>query len=162
MRRHPGRDRAHKILARHLRQRHQLDVPDRDGVEGDVDASGACGHGIRVFIDRPLVEGIDSHGLCRSSRGADLLGHPVEALWGSTGEEHFSALAGEGAGHRAADRASPAVDHGILVFKQHYILPFVWFISKFPRTWIHLSGPGVCSITRQHLSAFFNRSRLRR
>jgi hypothetical protein len=42
---------------------------------------------VGVFVDRRLVEGIDLRRLGLSSRGADLLGHLLEALQGSTGEE---------------------------------------------------------------------------
>ena len=76
-----------------------------------------------MFVDHRLVEGIDPICLGLSSRGADLLGHLFEALQGSTGEKHPSALAGEGAGNRAAYFSSPSVDHGVLVLEQHLLPP---------------------------------------
>ena len=70
-----------------------------------------------MFVDRRFVEGIDLRRPSLSSRGADLLCHLLDALQGSTGEEDPGHLAGEGAGDRAADSASPSVDHGVLVLK---------------------------------------------
>src|SRR5918994_5165741 len=49
----------------------------------------------------------------------------VQRLTGSTGEKHFSPFAGKCAGHRAADRASPSVDYGVLVLKQHLGTPLL-------------------------------------
>src|SRR5215217_1015591 len=56
-----------------------------------------------------------------SSCGADLLCNLLEALKRSTGKEHFSPLAGEGAGDRTTDR--PSVDNGALVLEQHIYPP---------------------------------------
>src|SRR5215204_6261534 len=56
---------------------------------------------------------------------SSLLGHLIERLTGSTGEKHFSPFAGKCAGHRAADRASPSVDYGVLVLKQHLGTPLL-------------------------------------
>jgi hypothetical protein len=86
----------------------------RDEVEGDVETSGTCSQSVGVFVDRRLVESIDLRRLSDSSRGADLLGHVVEALQGSTGEMDLRALASEGTGYRAADRTAPAVDDSVL------------------------------------------------
>jgi hypothetical protein len=72
-----------------------------------------------VFVDRRLVEGIDLRRLGLSSRGADLLGHLLEALQGSTGEEDPGPLAGKRAGYRAAYLPSRPVDHRVLVLEQH-------------------------------------------
>jgi hypothetical protein len=69
---------------------------------------------VGVFVDRRLVEGIDLRRLGLSSRGADLLGHLLEALEGTTGEEDVGPLSGEGSGNRATDRPSPSVDNGVL------------------------------------------------
>ncbi len=70
-----------------------------------------------MLVNGLLVEGIDSRRLGRPSSGADLLGHLLEALQGSTGEGDPRALAGEGAGEGGADLPSTAVDHGALVLE---------------------------------------------
>src|SRR5215218_2920535 len=83
----------------------------------DIDPSSARGHSVSVLVDRRLVYGIDLRRLGHSSSGADPLGYLLEALKGTTGEEHSSPRAGEGAGHRATDRPSRPVDHGVLVLE---------------------------------------------
>jgi hypothetical protein len=95
-----GQDRAHEVLARHLYERDQLYVPDRDGVEGDMDAPGTRGHSVSMFVDRRLVERIDLCRLGHSSRRGDLL-PPRRALRGYGREEHPGSLAGESAGDGA-------------------------------------------------------------
>jgi hypothetical protein len=50
-----GQYRAHEVLARHLDERNQLDVTDRDGVEGDVDAPGLMDYLAEVSLDGLLV-----------------------------------------------------------------------------------------------------------
>jgi hypothetical protein len=122
-----------KSLERHLGQRCSLNVVVEDGVEGDVDAPGLPGHGAGVFLDGPLVQDIDLRRLDHSARRGDLFGHLFERLTGATGEEYFSPLAGESAGDRAADRASPSVDYGVLVLKQHLGPPL--FVG---RTGLHI------------------------
>ncbi len=52
-----------------------MNVAVGDEVEGDVDTSGARGHGIGVLIDGPPVEGIHLRRLGYPSGGADLLGY---------------------------------------------------------------------------------------
>jgi hypothetical protein len=42
------------------------------------------------LVDRHLVDGIDLRRLGHSSSGADPLGYLLEALKGTTGEEHSS------------------------------------------------------------------------
>src|SRR5215204_1881539 len=102
MRRRANHDRAYEILARHLRERDQLHVPDRDGIEGDVDAPRLLGYGVGVLLDGSLLKGVDLRRLGHSSRRGDLLGHLVERGKGATGEEDPCPLAGESAGYRAA------------------------------------------------------------
>jgi hypothetical protein len=78
-----GQDRTHEVLARHLYERDQLYVPDRDGVEGDMDAPGTRGHSVSMFVDRRLVERIDLCRLGHSSRRGDLSCHLVELCEGT-------------------------------------------------------------------------------
>src|SRR5215208_1084504 len=52
-------------------------------------------------------------------RRRDLLGHLLEALQSSTGEEDLSPLAGEGTGDRTTNLCSASVDDGVLVLEQH-------------------------------------------
>src|SRR5215211_4365257 len=54
-----------------------------------------------------------------STSGADLLGHLLEALKGTTGQVNVRLLASEGAGHRVTYSRSRTVYHGVLVFEQH-------------------------------------------
>jgi len=114
-----GHDREAEVLTRQLDQRDPLNVPDRDGVEGDVDASCLRSHGADVLLDGPLVERVDSSRLGHGSGGGDLLGHRVERGHGTTGEEDLRPLAGEGTGNRTTYGTAPSVDHSVLVLKQH-------------------------------------------
>src|SRR5918995_3370645 len=122
-----------EVFEGHLGERRPLYVPDRDEVEGDVDTSSARGHGVSVLVDRRLVDGIDLRRLCHSSSRADLLGHLLEALEGSTGEEHSGSLAGEGASDRAPHLSPTSVDHGVLALKQHFRPPVRWVRALSPR-----------------------------
>src|SRR5215211_7223972 len=87
--------------------------------EMSIHTSSARGHGVSVSVDGVLVDGIDLRRLGHSSSRADLLGHLLEALEGTTGKVDLRSFAGEGAGSCATDRASRPVDHGVLVFEQH-------------------------------------------
>src|SRR5918998_2968948 len=100
-------------------QRLALNVLHADGIEQDIDATGLPGHGICVLLDGLLVQSIHLSRLRYPTSGADLFGHLLEGGEGSTGEEDVCPLAGEGAGHRTADRAPSPVDHGSLVLEQH-------------------------------------------
>src|SRR5215212_1069199 len=82
------------------------------GPNGEIGSVG-------VFVDRRLDEGIDQRRLGPSSRGADLLGHLLEALQSSTGEEDLGPLAGEGTGDRTTNLSSTSVNDGVLVLEQH-------------------------------------------
>ena len=64
-----------------------MHVVVRDEVEGDVDTSGARGHGIGVLIYGPPIESIYLRRLGYPSGGADLLSHVVELRQGTPGEE---------------------------------------------------------------------------
>src|SRR5215212_8564209 len=121
---HGGHDRPLEVFEGHLGERRPLDVPDRDEVEGDVDTSSARGHSVSVLVDGLLVEGIDLRRLGPSSSGADLLGHLLEALKGTTGEEDLGPLAGEGTGDRTTNLSSASVDDGVLVLEQHSRPPY--------------------------------------
>jgi hypothetical protein len=90
-----------------------------DEVEGDVEASGARGHGVGVPVDRGLVESVDPGRLGHAPRGADPLRDRLQRLQGPTGQMDPGPLAGEGAGDRPADRAAPAVDDGVPALEQH-------------------------------------------
>jgi hypothetical protein len=86
-----GRSRpAARSLRGHLGEWCPLDVPVGDEVEGDIDPPSARGHSVIVLVDRHLVDGIDLRRLGHSSSGADPLGYLLEALKGTTGEEHSS------------------------------------------------------------------------
>src|SRR5215207_2852005 len=123
MRRRAGHDRAYEILARHLRERDQLHVPDRDGVEGDVDAPRLLRYGLSMLLDGLLVEGVYSGRLGRSPRGGDLLSHRFDLGKRAAGEKDPRPLAGEGTGDGAADRSSRPVNHRVLGLEQHFRPP---------------------------------------
>src|SRR5207247_656975 len=72
-----------------------------------------------VLVDSPFVEGIDLRRLGHSACGGDLLGHLVERCKRATGQEDLRPFAGEGPGHRTADRAARSVDHSVLVLEKH-------------------------------------------
>jgi hypothetical protein len=91
----------------HLGQGFTLNIVIQDCVVGDVDASSLLGHGVGVILDSHFVQGIDLRRLGHSARHGDLLGHLIERLTGSTGEEDVRPLLGEGTGHRAAHGAAP-------------------------------------------------------
>src|SRR5215204_7332922 len=122
---HSLRDRPGEMVEGHLGQGFTLNIVIQDCVEGDVDASSLLGHGGGVILDGLLVQGIDLRRLGHSASRGNLLGHLIERLTGSTGEKHFSPFAGKCAGHRAADRASPSVDYGVLVLEQHLGTPLL-------------------------------------
>jgi hypothetical protein len=94
------------ILEGQLRKRRSLDVQDADGVERDVDAARFGGHRIRMRVDGLLVEGVHLSRFRLAARGGDLPRHLVELVEGAPGEEDGRSLAREGAGYRAADRAT--------------------------------------------------------
>lgn len=108
-----------ELLERHLGHRGAVLVRVRDQVEGDVDASGLCRHGVDMLIDRHLVQCVDFGRLGHPTGEADLLGDLLERRPGAASEEDLRPLAGEGPGDRAADRAAASVDHGVLLLEQH-------------------------------------------
>src|SRR4029450_6752793 len=118
----PGGDvhRRRDLLKPHLDERIPLNIFHPDGVERDVDASGLLGYFGDVLLDGRSVESVDLRGLGRSSRGGDIPGHWVKLCKGATREKKPCPLAGEGTGHRAADRSTGSVDHGTLILEQHF------------------------------------------
>jgi hypothetical protein len=102
-----GRNGHRVILDRHLGHRSPVYERVRDEVEGDVYAPRLRRHGVRVFVDGPLVEGIYLRRLGHSARGTDVGGHLVERREGAAGEEDPGPLAGEGA-KTAPPMAPPA------------------------------------------------------
>ena len=101
-----------------------------DQVEGDVDAAGIRRHGGGVLIDRVFVQRVDLRRLGRSPSGADILGHGLELRRCAAGEEDPGALSRECPSNCAADRSAPAVDHSVLVLKQHVYLLKSWPTSR--------------------------------
>ncbi len=124
---HTGRDGSSEVLERHLHQRKPLHVSERDQVEGDVDAPGLAGHSVDIRVDGLLIERVDAGGLGHAAGRADLSGDLVELGPGASGQEDPGPFAGEGAGHRRADRAARSVDHSGLALQQHVDPPLsVW------------------------------------
>ena len=93
-----------------------------DQIEGDVEPSRLSRHCVGVAIDGLLIERVDYNGLRLPSRGANFVGDRLQLRLGATGEEYPRALASEGAGNCAADRATRTVDDSVLVFEQHVYL----------------------------------------
>jgi hypothetical protein len=67
-----------EVIQRHFDERSSLNVFPRDGVEGNIDASGLLGHFRDVLLEGLLIERIDFSGLGRSACCTDILGHSLE------------------------------------------------------------------------------------
>lgn len=88
---------AQEIVRRHLDQRGALDVPATDEVERHVDAAGLGDHVCDVFVDGPLVEGVEDRDLGQSARPRDLVRHGVELVARPPDEEDPGPFSREGA-----------------------------------------------------------------
>jgi len=116
-----------EVIQRHLGERRALHVTVGDQVERDVDAAGPRGDLVGVLVDGRLVERVKLRRVNGSAAGADVRRDLLQPRPGAPGEVHRGALPGEGARHRTADRAAPAVDDRVLSVEQHgFVLLSRW------------------------------------
>ena len=107
-------------------------VVEEKAASDDERAVGQINAGVYCFRADWLwshLERVEPSRLGQAACGADLVGHPVQAVCGPAGEMDSRAFAGEGAGHRAADRAASSVDDGVLVLQQHAFL-LLWRVLE--------------------------------
>src|SRR5262249_997346 len=118
-----GRDRQGELLDIQLDQgRPILRVRDADRVERDIDPSRPVDDGLEVRAHGLFVEGVHFRGRGESSGGSDFPGDGFDRRLAAPCQKELRPLAREGAGDRSADRASGAVDYGVLVLQQQGVL----------------------------------------
>ena len=105
----------------HVQHRGAVRVRVRDDVHRDVDRRRRCA-ATASACSRPPPRRARRRPRSRRSRRPPV-GDRVERRLGAAGEEHVRPLAGERAGHRAADRAAPAVHDRRLSLEHLHALP---------------------------------------